>query len=125
MFLCSVAVVMLVLYHIVLCRRYTRGMRFGLFTAPTIAMILPIVAAAQSLGGLGDTSGSAFSLSVNPQYPAPYSQAVISLLSSSIDLANATMTVSAGGKSIYQGSVQPVAATLGKAGVVTNASGNG
>jgi hypothetical protein len=65
-------------------------------------------------------STAAFSLSVDPQYPTPYGQATLSAVSSTLDLSNATITVSAAGKEIYQGSVQPVSVTVGKAGSVTN-----
>ena len=94
-------------------------MRFGLFTTSLIAILLPVVAGAQSLGDLGGT-GSSFTLSMAPQYPAPYSKATLSFLSSSLDLINATVTVSANGKKIYKGSVQPVAVTLGRGGSVVN-----
>jgi hypothetical protein len=93
-------------------------MRFSLFTALAFVLVLPGVVSAQSLGGLGDTSS--FTLSATPQYPAPYSQATLSLLSSSLDLTNATLTVSVSGKNIYKGAVHPVAVTLGKAGSVTS-----
>ncbi|MDO8593767.1 MAG: hypothetical protein Q7R59_02635 [bacterium] len=95
-------------------------MRSGLFTTLSVAFLLPFAAGAQSLGGLGDTSGSAFTLSVSPQYPSPYSTATLSFISGSLDLTNAKLSVSAGGKNIYKGSVQPVAVTLGRAGSITN-----
>lgn len=95
---------------------YTRSMRFGFLTALTLALVLPGVASAQTLGELGDTSS--FTLSASPQYPAPYSTATLSFLSNSLDLTNATLTVAVGGKNIYKGAVQPVVVTLGKAGSV-------
>lgn len=88
----------------------------GLFTILALVLILPGAALAQFLGAA--SSGAPFTLSVTPQYPAPYSQAVFGVLSDSIDLANATMTVLVGGKKTYQGSVQSTSVTLGKAGVV-------
>lgn len=94
-------------------------MRFGLFTALTLALLLPVAAGAQSLES-AMTNVSPFTVSVSPQYPAPQGQAALSLLSTSLDLTNATMTMSVGGKNIYQGSVHPVAVTLGKTGSVTN-----
>ncbi|MFZ3043938.1 MAG: hypothetical protein WA058_02420 [Minisyncoccia bacterium] len=84
-----------------------------------VALILPIAVSAQSLGGLGDT-GTSFTVSVNPQYPVPNGTASLSFLSSTLDLANTTLSVSVGGTNIYQGSVRPVAVTLGKAGSITN-----
>ena len=89
-----------------------------LLIALAFALLVPGAALAQSLGGLGNTSS--FTLSASPQYPAPYSTATLSFLSSSLTLSNATLSVSVGGKNIYQGSVQPVAVTLGKAGSITN-----
>lgn len=85
-----------------------------------VALLLPATASAQSLGSLGNVSGEAFTLSVSPQYPAPYSQATVSLLPGSIKLTNATLTVFVGGKEIYKGSVRPASVPLGKTGSVTN-----
>ena len=79
-----------------------------------LALLLPLAAAAQTIG-----STSLLSLSISPQYPLPYGQAVVSVLSPSIDLANATMKVKVAGKEVYQGSVQPVPIRLGKAGSVS------
>lgn len=102
-------------------------MRSGLLFACVLTLLLPVVVAAQSLDGLTDTSS--FAISASPDYPTPYGKATLSFLSSSLDLANATLSVSIGGKSIYSGSVQPVAVTLGKAGsvvrVVATISSNG
>jgi len=78
-----------------------------------------MLASAQSLGNLAGETSSSFTVSVSPQYPAPGSNVTLSFLSSSLDLANSTLTVSVGGKNTYRGSVQPVAIPLGKAGVVT------
>ncbi len=89
-------------------------MRFGLFSILSLVLLLPAAASAQFLGAAG--SGAPFTLSVNPQYPAPFSQAVFGVLSDSIDLANATMTVLVNGKKTYQGSVQTTEVALGKAG---------
>ncbi len=99
---------------------YNADMRFGLFISLVTVFILPLAVSAQSLGGLGEGGGDAFSVSVNPQYPAPYSQATVSLISGSVDLTNATITASAGGKEIYKGSARPFSVRLGKAGSVTN-----
>lgn len=70
---------------------------------------------AQSLDSLAG-SGEPFTVSISPRYPTPYGQAVISLLSATLDLANASMDVSVGGKRLYQGSVKPVSVSLGKTG---------
>lgn len=93
-------------------------MRSNLFAAFFILALLPTSAFAQSLGSVSD--GTPFTLSVRPQYPTPYGQATVSLVSSTLDLANALMTVSLAGKEIYKGTVQPLAIPLGKAGSVAN-----
>jgi len=93
-------------------------MRSGLIATLIFALLLPIAASAQAIGAIG---GEAFSVSVSPQYPEPMGRAIISMLSSTIDLANATIVVSVAGKEIYRGNAQPVAIPLGKAGSVTTA----
>lgn len=98
---------------------YYTGMRSTFLASLVLAAALPVAASAQSLANLGEV-GSSFTLSAAPQYPAPSSTATLSFLSSSIDLTNATLAVSANGKTIYQGSVQPVAVMLGPAGSITN-----
>ncbi|MDE1919244.1 MAG: hypothetical protein KGH56_00940 [Patescibacteria group bacterium] len=95
-------------------------MRTGLFVASFALAFAatPLVAAAQTFTAA--QSGTPFTISVRPQYPAPYGTATISLLSDSLNLANASMIVSLGGKEIYRGAVQPVSVPLGKAGSVAN-----
>lgn len=92
-------------------------MRLGFFTAFAIIFLLPLAASAQALGGVGSTDP--FTISVAPQYPQPFHPITLSFLSSSLDLANTTLTLTVGGKQIYQGSVHPVTVMLGKAGSVT------
>ncbi|MDP2652355.1 MAG: hypothetical protein Q8O94_04415 [bacterium] len=93
-------------------------MRSGLFTTFILALILPLVVSAQTFGGLGDSA--AFSISADPQYPEPYSQITLSVVSSTLDLNNATLTVTVAKKEIYQGNVRPVAVPVGKTGSVTS-----
>lgn len=94
-------------------------MRLGFFTALAMVLLLPGVVSAQSLdGSLGNTDP--FTISVSPQYPSPGGQATLSLLSSTLDLTNATMTVLVGGKQLYQGSVQPIAIPLGNTGSIAS-----
>ncbi len=91
-------------------------MRYSSLFVIALALLLPAAVSAQSLdGAIGNTDP--FTVSVNPQFPVPGGQAALSFLSSTLDLTNATLTVSTGGKQIYQGSVQPVSIPLGKAGV--------
>lgn len=96
-------------------------MRLLFFNIFAIIIFLPITAAAQSFdGSFGDIGGNAFAVSVSPQYPSSYSQATVSLISGSVDLINATLSVSIGGKETYRGAVKPFSVTLGKVGSVTN-----
>ncbi len=83
-----------------------------------IIFAVPFAATAQSIGSAAQ--GTPFTISVRPQYPSPGSKATISLVSTSLDLANAIMTVLVAGKEIYRGAVQPVAIPLGKTGSVAN-----
>lgn len=93
-------------------------MRFGLFAVLLIASASPILTSAQSIdGSIGNVNP--FSISLTPQYPVAGSAVTLSFVSPSIDLANTNMTVTAKGKQIYQGSVQPVTIMVGKAGSVT------
>ncbi|MFZ1075070.1 MAG: hypothetical protein WAN50_01720 [Minisyncoccia bacterium] len=91
-------------------------MRF-LSSAIILILALPVAALAQSVA-----STNPFDISVNPQYPTPNSTATISFTSNSLDLANATVTVTANGTRLYQGAVEPVPITLGRAGSATNIS---
>ncbi len=93
-------------------------MRFSLFII-VATLLLPLSVSAQLPGGAG-ASAEALTVSVSPQYPSPYSQATVTILSNSLDLANATLSVSVAGKNLYQGSVQPVSIPLGKAGSAAN-----
>ncbi len=95
-------------------------MRFGLFATFLASLLLPLAAGAQSFPGLGNINGDTFSLSASPQYPSPYSQAIVSVMSSSLNLTNATLTVSVGGKETYKGSVRTFSVQLGGAGTITN-----
>lgn len=87
-----------------------------LILAIALASLLPSAAFAQTIGA----TETPFTLSVSPQYPQPYSQVTVSVLSSSLDLTNATLNVSTNNADIYQGNAQPVTVTLGAAGSVTN-----
>ena len=93
-------------------------MRAPLFVVIAVALVLPSLASAQ-FGGLMGGSQQAFTASINPQYPAPYSRATLSLVSSTLDLNRAVMAVSVAGKEIYRGNVQPLAIPLGATGSVT------
>ena len=95
-------------------------MRFGLSIIFTIVLFLPMTASAQSLEGLGGAGAEAFSVSVSPQYPAPYSQATVSLLSSLLELTNSTMVASVNGREVYKGAVRPFSVTLNRAGSIAN-----
>lgn len=79
--------------------------------------VLPATTRAQSFDL---TNIDPFTVSVTPQNPVPYGQATLSLLSSSLNLANATLTVSVAGKQIYSGGVEAVSIPVGGAGALIN-----
>ncbi len=87
-------------------------MRYALLMG--LLLVAPMMVSAQNM-----TSTDPFNLTVTPQYPAPNSQVTLTALSASIDLANATMDVSANGKSVYKGSVRSVDVPVGGAGALT------
>lgn len=93
-------------------------MRLGIFAA-LLFFSLPWVASAQLAGTAAGVDGTPFTISASPTYPSPYSTVTLSFVSGALDLANATMVVTAAGKTTYQGNVGPVSITLGKAGSVT------
>lgn len=100
-------------------------MRYSI-TALLLILLVPTVGHAQltnniQLGAPIVIDGS-FSISATPQYPTPHSQVTLSFLSSSIDLMNATMTISMAGKQIYSGNVRPFAFSVGGMGSVTTAT---
>jgi hypothetical protein len=94
-------------------------MRSVSFVALTLALVLPMTAGAQFASLDPAAAGDAFTLSVDQQYPAPYSQATLSFLSGTVDITNATLTISVNGKETYKGAVQRLPVTLGGAGSVT------
>lgn len=94
-------------------------MRSGLLALIALTLVLPVTVSAQAMS-IGDSGGYPFTVSVSPQYPSSYSQATVSLISGSVDLINATLSVSIGGKETYGGAVRPFSVTLGKVGSVTN-----
>lgn len=90
-----------------------------LFLVLGVALFVPLIAGAQALGGLGTVSGEAFTASVRPEYPAPFSQATVSLLSDTLDLTQATLTVLVDGKETYRGAAHSFSVPLGRTGRVT------
>jgi len=93
------------------------NMRFNVLATLLLILSIPILFFAQTSGAA--TNGT-FTVSISPQYPEPWSQATLTILSSDIDMANATVDVSAAGDEIYQGSVRPVEIQMGKAGSIAN-----
>lgn len=82
--------------------------------AAALVLAIPASAAAQAVG-----STAPFTVSVSPQYATPYGSATLTVLSTSINLANATLSVTVNGQKTYSGSVQPVAIALGAAGQIS------
>lgn len=81
--------------------------------AASVAIIVPVCAFAQS------AVQPTFSLNADPQYPAPHSTVTITPRSTSLDLADATLTASVDGKQVYSGNVRSFPITVGAAGVAT------
>lgn len=98
---------------------YLKSMRRHILVLMVVVLLAPGISAAQALGDLQSITGSAFTLSVSPQYPAPFSQATVSTLSDALDLTNATLTASVAGKEIYKGAVRTFSVDLGKVGSIT------
>lgn len=94
-------------------------MRSALSLFALLALTLPLIASAQALGTV--PVGVPFAVSVEPQYPLPHSAATLSVLSDSIDLSGATLTVTVVGTQVYKGNVQPTSVSLGRAGSITKA----
>lgn len=94
--------------------------RLAVAVLASAAFVAAPFAFAQSLTDLSSSGGvPPISLSLSTQYPQPYSGVMLSVTSTTLTLANATLTVSVNGKSVYQGNVQPVPITIGAPGVVT------
>ncbi len=84
--------------------------------------LVPSVAFAQlATGSLGlGSSGSPFTMTLSPSYPAPNTSATLSFVSTSgLDLSNATLTVAENGTHIYSGSAQTIAVPVGAAGALS------
>ncbi len=88
-------------------------MRYALLIG--LMFVAPMMVSAQYM-----TSTDPFNLTVTPQYPVPNSSVTLTALSAGIDLANATMDVSANGTSVYKGSVRAVDVPVLGAGVLIN-----
>ena len=87
----------------------------------SVALALTLLPLASSAQGIETVVGNTqpFTLSVDPQYPVPFSEVSLSAHSSSLDLTNAVMTVTVAGEQLYRGSVQPTKIKLGRAGSIT------
>lgn len=96
--------------------RYTIRMRLPLAAAlvSLVALLIPHNTLAQSF-----TDGSAFTLSVSPQNPAPFSAVTVTPISGALEVTGAVMTISVNGKQIYQGSASPTNISVGAAGSVS------
>lgn len=88
-------------------------LRASRLSLAALVLLAPMLASAQ----LGTTAP--FTLGLSPESPQPYSRAVLTTLSTSINLANATLVVTQNGTKVYEGNVQPIAVTLGAPGALT------
>ncbi len=99
-------------------RGYTGVMRPVFSALLTLALLIPLASLAQGIeSAIGNTEP--FTLSIDPQYPVPFSEVTLSAHSSSLDLTNAVMTVNIAGETLYRGNVQPTKIKLGRAGSIT------
>lgn len=80
--------------------------------------LAPVIATAQSVG-----STDPITLSVSPDYPAPYGQITITPSSGLLTLSSASFVLSVNGKEIYRGNAKPVAISLGAGGTATTIRG--
>lgn len=71
----------------------------------------PLMVSAQSFNNTDPLT-----VSVNPKYPIPFSQAVLTPSSNSVKLSNSVITITANGTQIYKGNAKPVSVPLGAAG---------
>lgn len=72
------------------------------------SLFLPLAVLAQS--------APAFTLSISPSYPAPYSSATVSVTSASFDFSSATLAATVNGVSVYSGNVAPFPVNIGAPG---------
>ncbi len=84
-----------------------------------LIFLLPSIGSAQSLQSLSGGEGGV-SVSISPDYPAPYGEAFLSVTSSTLDLAASTMVVRVNGKTVHSGSVTRVRIPLAGVGVTQN-----
>ncbi|HVM58827.1 MAG TPA: hypothetical protein VMT80_00635 [Candidatus Paceibacterota bacterium] len=87
--------------------------------APALALLAilalaPLPSNAQTVG-----STAPFTLSMSPQYATPGGSVTLTPLSSTMNLANATLAIFVNGKQVYSGNVAPTQVTVGPAGAVT------
>ncbi len=82
-----------------------------------LVFLLPGTVSAQSFQSLSG-GAEAVSISISPDYPAPYGEAFLSLTSGTLDLSASSMVVRVNGKTIHTGGVTSVRMLLGGAGVV-------
>jgi len=79
--------------------------------ACTALFALPAAAFAQAF-----PTEDPLTVTVSPQYPQPFSTATLTFTSSSVDLANATLSVKEGASTVYTGNAGPVGIALGAPG---------
>lgn len=85
---------------------------------PGIGLLLALGAPALALAQFGGVS-TPFTLSISPSNPAPYGVVTVMPVSSGVQVANSTMTVSVNGRQIASGNAGPVDVTLGGPGTKT------
>lgn len=96
--------------------RYTQDMLFRIFAVAGVMFAMFFAVATPTFAA----GVPAFTLSINPRYPAPYSTAVVTPLSTVLDLSISTMSVTVNGVATYQGNVQPFPAKISAPGTKTS-----
>jgi len=81
----------------------------------SVAFMVPLLASAQALDGTDP-----YTLSISPQFPAPYGEAILTPTSGAVDITNATFTVTVNGAQTYQGNARSVKVPLGAVGTTAS-----
>jgi hypothetical protein len=96
-----------------------RAFLVGIVIAAFSAAPFALAQSASNLSTLTTASVPPITLSLSDQYPQPYSSTALSVDSTTMNLADATLSVSVNGTNVYRGNVQPVTVTIGAPGATT------
>lgn len=89
----------------------------------SLLVLTSVIAVPVHAQTFGDTNTEPLSVSLDPNYPAPYQTVTVTPASTIFDIAASTVTASVNGTSVYKGSgAQPISITVGGPGSVTTIS---